>query len=162
MAVKQRKEEWRPRPDSLLRVHVPSTLLAVCLWLISESVYVPTHAFVQAGVDMGQVWSWPTVEKCGQTQSPEVALTNEEVRHAGGTDGRVVTGQDMRKEKQMKSIESPGPLLEILSNLRADCKKGLFNYVGIAKTQNYLKKAPLFFKTGLPHVDLCFPLFSVV
>lgn len=124
MVVKQRKEAWRPCPDSLLRVHVPSTLLAVCLWLISESVYVPTHAFVQAGVNMGQVWSWPTVEECGQTQSPEVALTNEEVRHAGGTEGRVVRGQDMRKEKQMrKNIESPGPLLEILSNLRAGHKK---------------------------------------
>lgn len=80
-------------PDSLLCFCTPllalSTLLIICLLLISEPLHVPAHAFVQAGVDPRQVRHRLTVAKCGQPQVAELTLADAEGRHTGNANGKV-------------------------------------------------------------------------
>lgn len=98
MDVNRRANElsrWR-YPDSLLCVSdcfcvsllSLSILLFICLPLVTDSLHVPAHAFVQSGVDPGQVRRWLTVAERGQPQLAELSLADAEVRHAGNADRR--------------------------------------------------------------------------
>ena len=79
-------------PDSLLSVSncffllllTPSTFFFICpLPSILEPLHIPSHAFVQACVNLGQERHWLAVTEHSQPQSAELTLTNAEVRHAG-------------------------------------------------------------------------------
>lgn len=66
-----------------------STQLLICKVLISESLHVPAHAFVQACVDLGQIRRWPPVAEGGQPHLAKLTLADTEVRQAENTNGKV-------------------------------------------------------------------------
>lgn len=81
----------------------PDSLISFCLFLfiVVEFLHVPTHAFVQPRVDLGEVRRGYTVTENGQPQVAELTLADAELRHAGNKNTKDV---DVQSEKFIATV----------------------------------------------------------